>query len=932
MKKILLLYLLMVSLMFNAQITLGEGSMMVGNVPVNTNYGYSYSQQIFTKQEINAGAAGNITGFKFYVKPTAGFVNSSNWTVYLGHTSKTSFASGSDWVPVTGLTEVFSGDVTNSNGVLEITFTTPFAYDNTQNLVVAVHENTPNYDYDYDTFSVFTISGTQRRAILYKSDSNNPDPSSPPLGSQQDYRSVISLLGLTPSPIPLCATVTYPLNNATLVPQSPVITWSASSGASSYKVSIGTTPGGTNVANQQAVSTTNFTPSTPLAINTTYYLKVIAVGAGGESSGCTEIKFKTLPPPPSNDECTSAVTLMVNPDLNCGNVTAGTTLSATDSGLAPGTACYGVPDDDVWYKFTATTSSHVVSLKGVNSAGSESDTDTYFQVFSGSCGSMTSILCSDPETGLVEGLTPGEIYYIRVYSYKEGTEYAQSFKICIGTLPPPPANDECANAVALTVNPDLNCGIVTAGTTLSATDSGVALDTCSGNPDDDVWFKFTATASSHVITLKDVQAAGTGTSTDTYFQVFSGMCGGLTNLLCSDPDTAIVSGLTAGETYYIRVYSYGTGKAQSFNICVGTLPPPPLNDECTSAVTLTVNPDMNCGSKTSGHTLGATDSNLPVDPCDGEADDDVWFKFTATSATHAISLSNKSSIGTEYSYSLLFQVFSGDCTNLVNVACSEYDAMKLISGLTVGQTYYIRVYTDGGAGEAQSFDICVGSIPPAPVNDDCLGALVASSFPYTYTQADAAGATNNNGFILACPNGMNDGTWFTFTGDGTVHDIKVTMPAGSSFDAQVGLYSGTCDNLACENTVDSGGGGGAETMSVSTTAGKVYYINVGDYHDSDDRMEGTFTITINKESLGTSEVAKAKNEIMIYPNPFADLLNISKVDQVKSVSVLDVSGRVVKNIENPSATLHLSDLKQGMYMIVLKMKDGTQQIMKAIKK
>ncbi|REC59601.1 hypothetical protein DRF65_25330 [Chryseobacterium pennae] len=932
MKKILLLYLLMVSLILNAQITLGEGSTTVGNIPINTNYGYSYSQQIFTKQEINAAAAGTVSGLKLYVNPSADFTNSANWTIYLGHSSKTNFTSGSDWVPVAELTEVFSGTVTNTNGVLEVAFTTPFTYNNTQNLVVAVHESTPDYDSDDDSFSVFDDPNAQNKSILYKSDSNDPDPTDPEWGNLQGTRSVISLIGLIPSPIPSCPVVTYPLNNAVLVPLSPVITWSASSGASSYKVSIGTTPGGTDVANQQTVTTTSFTPLSPLSTGVTYYLKVTSVGTGGESSGCTEIKFKTAPPPPSNDECTSAVTLTVNPDMNCGSATAGTTLSATDSGLDPD-PCYGTPDDDVWYKFTATASTHVVSLKNITSAGSDSDTDTYFQVFSGACGNMTSILCSDPDTGIVNGLNPGEVYYIRVYSYEDGTQYAQSFKICIGTFPPPPANDECDNAVTLAINPDLNCGIATPGTTLSATDSGVDPDPCYGTPDDDVWYKFVATASSHVISLKNVQAAGTGTSTDAYFQVLSGICGGLTSVLCSDPNTGTVSGLTVGDTYYVRVYSYGgTGQAQSFNICVGTFPPPPLNDECTAAVTLTVNPDMNCGSKVSGHTLGATDSNQPVDPCDGEADDDVWFKFTATADTHAISLSNMSSIGADYSYSLLFQVLNGSCSSLANVACSEYDETKLISGLTVGETYYIRVYTDGGAGEAQMFDICVGTLPPAPANDSCSGALVASVFPYIYTQSDAAGATNNNGFIEICSDGMNDGTWFTFTGDGTVYDIKVTMPADSSFDPQVGLYSGTCNNLTCENTVDSGSSGGTETMSVSTTAGTVYYVNVGHYDDNEDIMEGTFTITINKETLGTSEVAKAKNEIKVYPNPFTEILNISKVDQVKTVSVLDVSGRLVKTIENPSSVLHLGDLKQGMYLVVLNMKDGSKQTVKAIKK
>ncbi|WP_435523741.1 hypothetical protein [Chryseobacterium indoltheticum] len=30
---------------------------------------------------------------------------------------------------------------------------------------------------------------------------------------------------------------------------------------------------------------------------------------------------------------------------------------------------------------------------------------------------MTSVLCSDPEANMVTGLTPGQTYYIRVYTY-----------------------------------------------------------------------------------------------------------------------------------------------------------------------------------------------------------------------------------------------------------------------------------------------------------------------------------------------------------------------------------------------------------------------------------------------------------------------------------------------------------------------------------
>jgi len=363
-----------------------------------------------------------------------------------------------------------------------------------------------------------------------------------------------------------------------------------------------------------------------------------------------------------------------------------------------------------------------------------------------------------------------------------------------------------------------------------------------------------------------------------------------------------------------------------------TAPPPPANDECVTAITLPVNLDLNCGTVTAGYTIGATDSGTAPSPCYGQADDDVWFKFVATATTHKISLLNITSVGsTAGDTDTYFQVFSGGCGALSSILCSDPPS-GVVSGLTVGETYLVRVYSYYGAGSNQSFNICVGTFPPPPANDACSGALSATAFPYTYAQNDGAGATNNSGIVSVCSNEMNDGTWFTFTGDGSTFNINVTMPAGSDFDPQIGVYSGNCSALNCESTVDDGGQGGAETVSVPTLAGNTYYINVGHYSGWSDEPEGAFTINITKNNLATSEVAANKNTIKVFPNPFRDVVNISDIAKVKSVSVTDVSGRLIRVIENPTSEIHLGELKQGVYFLMLDMKDGSKQVVKTIKK
>ena len=146
MKRILLLILFFVVAGANAQININIGAANVGTAPVSSFFSYSYVQQIYPKQEINANAAGNITGLTFYVDPSSTLTESSNWTVYLGHTSKTAFSSGTDWIPAAQLTQVFTGTVTRNNNKVQVVFTTPFAYNNVDNLVVAAKENSPNID------------------------------------------------------------------------------------------------------------------------------------------------------------------------------------------------------------------------------------------------------------------------------------------------------------------------------------------------------------------------------------------------------------------------------------------------------------------------------------------------------------------------------------------------------------------------------------------------------------------------------------------------------------------------------------------------------------------------------------------------------------------------------------------------------------------
>ncbi len=162
---------------YTQTITIGSGTATSSNLPIVTYYGYTYSQQLYTQAQI--ATAGSISKIRFYYS-SGGTTNSSAWKILMGHTTKTTFSTTTDWVPLASMTEVFNGSVTfpAAGSWMEITLSTPFVYNNTDNLVIAVDENTPSYAASNGFWRVFT-SGSNT-GIYFRSDSNNPDPAAPP--------------------------------------------------------------------------------------------------------------------------------------------------------------------------------------------------------------------------------------------------------------------------------------------------------------------------------------------------------------------------------------------------------------------------------------------------------------------------------------------------------------------------------------------------------------------------------------------------------------------------------------------------------------------------------------------------------------------------------------------------------------------------------
>ena len=144
-------------------------------------------------------------------------------------------------------------------------------------------------------------------------------------------------------------------------------------------------------------------------------------------------------------------------------------------------------------------------------------------------------------------------------------------------------NDNCSQATQLTSN--TSCSYQNFSVSGATESSGFSIPTCSGTPSVyayDVWFKFTAQASSHTITV-DPEGTYSGSSNNSYVDPIIAVYSACSNgslIQCEDDAgggggncNITLNGLTVGTTYYIRVYDYSGGSTVPptypvFGICV----------------------------------------------------------------------------------------------------------------------------------------------------------------------------------------------------------------------------------------------------------------------------------------------------------------------------------------------------------------------------
>ena len=319
----------------HAQVTVEIGDPSVTTVneylPMYSYYNYSYTEQIYTAEEI--GMPGSITSIAF---KNSGTAYTRTCSIYMAHTTKETFTSSSDWVVMSASDLVYSGTITLTSGSwTTITLDSPFQYDGASNLVIAVNDNTGDYE---DYMSVLSFSAANQALYIY----NDDDPysiSSPGSGTRASTKNQIHL-----EIIPSGAAVCLRPNPATVIPSATAasFTWTAVEGAISYEYLYLEADGTPDWESTDVQSTTSTSAEfTGLESHTSYVAYVRTQCGVGDYSTALSVPFTT--------PCGSIVVTAANPYTEGFEDYTGSSYSS--NGVIP----------DCWNAYsTASVSPHVI--------------------------------------------------------------------------------------------------------------------------------------------------------------------------------------------------------------------------------------------------------------------------------------------------------------------------------------------------------------------------------------------------------------------------------------------------------------------------------------------------------------------------------------------------------------------------------------------
>jgi hypothetical protein len=290
--------------------------------------------------------------------------------------------------------------------------------------------------------------------------------------------------------------------------------------------------------------------------------------------------------------------------------------------------------------------------------------------------------------------------------------------------------------------------------------------------------------------------------------------------------TASFTGLVPGTAYTVIVQSSCTGGGvATASATFGTIP---LNDACAAAASLAVNPTcVPITGSVSGATQGA--AGAPA-PCSGSTAADVWYSFVATSPLHSLTLTS--------AFDGVLEVFGGSCGSLNSLGCEDSAGPGTevldLDNLTVGTTYYVRVYpyTQNAVPVFGTFTLCVVPVCVEPTS------LVVSNLGSTSAMLSFVGGASATGYTI------------------TTSPATTTVTATASPVVLTGLAPGTVYTVSVASAcLGSTTATASTTFTTPITTATQAAFAAGQVSVAPNPARGSFTLTL--PALGSQRVAQA---------------------------------------------------------------------------
>ncbi len=501
-----------------------------------------------------------------------------------------------------------------------------------------------------------------------------------------------------------------------------------------------------------------------------------------------------LADPPANDDCIDAT--------DAGTLSAGMPVQLSGSLIDATNDCQNVWYPEVWIKFTI-TSFMDVTIDYCDDANYLFEASSV--LFSDCpCGSAIDYSLWDHcplgnPSYTWYGLSAGTYYY-PIGGVWGSTEKAGSYTINItgDNCPPPPANDDCANAISVSEVTDQSYS------TRGATFDGTGTCLTSGN----IWYVYTPSFTGTARISLDPSYSSRVTAYDGY------SCLPLPSQLgCeeSEIDFAVVT----GQQYLLEIGGSDSSVGDG-TFTIREAPESPANDDCADAT--------DAGTLVDGNTVQLSGSLIEATvDCQFNYVPEVWVKFTLNSCMDVtIDFCDYE----EQFYGAPMYLYA-DCpcddgmVSYNNSYNCELNGNPIMTwqGLEAG-TYYYAIYYEfflnTDAYDSYVVNITGTDCPLPPANDNCSDAIaIGEVTDYGFTTRSAT----YDGSGSCITEGAN--VWFVYTPSFT-GDARINLN-GSEFNTVFAVYDGaTCSPLPFEIDCTE-----EPSMDYIVVSGQQYLIEIG---------------------------------------------------------------------------------------------------------